>query len=71
MASNNTIASKHCANYGKGEYNGVCSGVMIAPNGFLFVDVDYQGKKCFADQKCSYFNSIVMGGIIYAKNKKK
>jgi len=71
MAKETILAKQHCANFGKGKDSGVCSGVMIARNGQLWVHKDYQGKKCFVEQGCDYFKSIVMPGISNDKTKRR
>ncbi len=63
MAKERTLAKKYCANFGKGKESGICAGIMIANNGQMWTNEDYQGKDCFAEQGCDYFKSIVMPGI--------
>lgn len=60
-----TLAAKNCANYGSGNKRGICEGIMISRQLQLWVDKDYQGKKCFVAEKggCEYFNRCVSSGI--------
>ena len=48
--SNKNLAKKHCANYGKGQQEGICAGLMIGKNGESWKNEEYAGKECFADE---------------------
>jgi len=61
--TNSRLAKRYCANYGKGSDLAICAGIMIAANGMLWQNIEYAGKKCFADEKCAYFIAIVHPGI--------
>tara|TARA_R110002020_G_C15777228_1_gene728792 strand:- start:313 stop:525 length:213 start_codon:yes stop_codon:yes gene_type:complete len=61
--SNKNLAKKHCANYGKGQQEAICAGLMIGKNGAFWKNEEYAGKECFADEKCDYFETVVFPGI--------
>lgn len=59
------IASKNCANFGRGPNRGLCGGVMMRRDEdgrlIMWIDEYYYKKPCFAGE-CTYFNNIVLPG---------
>ena len=56
-------ATHHCANWNSGN----CLGAFFyRKNGILYTKVrkKYANKSCQVDEKCSYFENIVVPGIV-------
>ena len=67
MKKSESVARQECANYNVGK----CSGVMFVRNesGKQIAQVlskEHEGKDCFAEKGCDYFNQIVLKGCSYA-----
>ena len=63
MASLKLKATHHCANWNSGN----CLGAFFyRKNGILYTKVrkKYANKPCRVDEKCSYFENIVVPGIV-------
>ena len=63
MASLKLKATHHCANWSSGN----CLGAFFyRKNGILYTKVrkKYANKPCRVDEKCSYFENIVVPGIV-------
>ena len=62
------VAKKHCANYGKGINEGICSGFFFKrENNFKSVKKEIKklaGKECNPTE-CSYYKDIVLPGLNY------
>ena len=61
------IAKQHCANYGKGNESGICSGFFFQRKEnkelVYWIDKKHAGKEC-NPTKCSYYKNIVVPGLI-------
>jgi len=62
------VAKKHCANYGKGDNEGICSGLFfIRENNSKVMKKEAKklaGKEC-NPTKCTYYKDIVLPGVHY------
>ena len=72
MSNNNKhLALKHCANWDVGKCLGVKMRYVRGEGLITIIDSDMNGKECFVNDECSYFESIVRPGIPIEKTYRK
>jgi len=64
MTKTESLARRKCANYNVGK----CSGIMFIRNEsgkqiYQVLSKEHEGKNCFADKGCDYFNQVVIRNV--------